>query len=97
MSVECQKCNREAATGPDLMCDFCRDESSLAPAQCCAAPCVTRIGRSMGKAFVVYLRDGTKITVGRDKTTKGPAWLEVKEQSKITAQHNDKLTHGATP
>jgi len=50
-------------------------------------PCITRIGESAGKAFVVYLRDGTKITVGRDKTTKGPSWLVVEQQAKIIAHH----------
>lgn len=75
-------------------CDYQRRkrESSFAAPHCCAAPCVTRIGDSNGKAFVVYLRDGTKITVCRDKTTKGPAWLEVQPQSKIVAQHNNRIS-----
>lgn len=53
------------------------------------APCITRIGESNGKAFVIYLRDGTKIVVGRDKTTKGPAWLEVQKQAKIVPLHTN--------
>jgi hypothetical protein len=65
------------------------DQPAFPPfgAATCSTACITRVGRSPdGKAFVVYLRDGMKISVGRDKRTKGPAWLEVKEQSKLVAQ-----------
>lgn len=48
---------------------------------------IALVGRgSDGNAHIVYLSDGTKISVGRDRTTKGPAWLEISQQSKITAQ-----------
>jgi len=40
--------------------------------------CVT-----LATSTCVYLADGTKITVGRDGRTKGPAWLVVQEQAKI--------------
>ncbi len=43
--------------------------------------CITRVGESNGKAFVVYLRDRTKVVVKRDATTKGPAWLGVERQA----------------
>lgn len=47
-------------------------------------PCITRIGKGMDDlAFVVYLRDGKKITVGRDGRTSGPAWLKVEDQLRI--------------
>lgn len=56
---------------------------------CCGAPCVVNTIQTADKATCVYLRDGTKVTVERDATTKGPAWLKVSQQARITpAQHN---------
>lgn len=46
--------------------------------------CISRIGTGKdNKAFVIYLSNGLKITVGRDKTTKGSAWLEISQQAVI--------------
>lgn len=46
--------------------------------------CITKINESNGKPATIYLCDGKKITVGRDyKTTCGPAWLEISDQSVI--------------
>lgn len=48
--------------------------------------CITKVLRSDdGKPFCVYLKDGNKITVGRTKDTKGPAWLGIGKQSVIRA------------
>lgn len=50
------------------------------------ASCITRIGKSAnGEAFVVYLRDGQKITIGRGRGTVGAARLEVSQQAIIAA------------
>lgn len=69
--------------------------AALARRNCSDAPLITRVGESNGKAFVVYLRDGTKITVGRDATTKGPAWLIVSQQSKIVAHQNSVVSRNS--
>jgi len=69
--------------------DEAKREARFAGAHGSAAPCVKRIGSGPdGKAFVIYLTDGTKITVGRDKSTNGPAWLEISETPIIIAQQN---------
>lgn len=49
-------------------------------------PCISYVVKSWGTAHpsCIYLRDATKITVGRDKTTTGPAWLEISKQDSIT-------------
>lgn len=50
------------------------------------SPCATRVGRGAdGLAFVVYLSDGTKVSVGRDPSTRGRAWLEIGPQARIAA------------
>lgn len=44
--------------------------------------CITRIAaNARGQAFCVYLADGHKITVARDKS--GRAWLQVSQQAVI--------------
>jgi len=49
-----------------------------------AKPCISYVSQDKpGKAFCVYLRDGKKITVGRTRETKGPAWLEISDQGII--------------
>lgn len=53
----------------------------------CVRTCVTYTVQRDGKASCVYLRDGTKITVERDATTRGPAWLKVSQQAMIYAQN----------
>ena len=40
-----------------------------------------------GKAFVVYLRDNIRISVGRTMDTKGPAWLEITETPIVRPSH----------
>lgn len=52
----------------------------------CVQTCVTYTVQRDGRASCVYLHDGTKITVERDATTKGPAWLKVSQQAMIYAQ-----------
>jgi hypothetical protein len=49
---------------------------------------ITRIStNSDGKPFAIYLRDGTKILVGREPgKTVGPAWLEIVQQDVVKAQ-----------
>lgn len=49
--------------------------------------CISYVSRSpSGKASTVYLKDGTMITIGRERETKGPAWLEIREQAKVILQ-----------
>lgn len=43
-------------------------------------PCITWPTRTDGKHIVLYLRDGNKITIEREK---GASWMEVKQQLKI--------------
>lgn len=45
---------------------------------------ITRISKnSNGEAFAVFLSDGQKITIGRDKGVKGKVWLEISRQAQI--------------
>jgi hypothetical protein len=58
---------------------------------CCGAPCISYPLELTEKTTCIYLRDGTKVTVEREATTKGPAWLVVSPQSQITiANHNER-------
>lgn len=46
--------------------------------------CISYVSRSpSGKASTVYLRDGTMITIGRERETQGAVWLDIREQGKI--------------
>ena len=49
---------------------------------------IRNVGRGPdGRAFVVYLRDNIRISVGRTMDTKGPAWLEITETPIVVAQN----------
>lgn len=56
--------------------------------------CITRIGESNGRAFVVYLSDGRKVVVERDG--KGAAWLKVERQLVINPAHTE-IASGYAP
>ena len=47
---------------------------------------ITYIGQGPKGPHVIYLREGIRITVGRDKSTKGPAWLVVEDTPVVKAQ-----------
>lgn len=40
---------------------------------------ITYVGSGPKGPHVVYLAEGKRITVGRDKSTKGPAWLVIED------------------
>jgi hypothetical protein len=70
--------------------------ASLAAPPCSATETIRSIGRGPdGKAFVVYLRDNIRISVGRTMDTQGPAWLEITETPVVHSQ-NAKLTDAGT-
>ena len=47
---------------------------------------ITYVGRGTRGPHVIYLEEGKRITVGRDKSTKGPAWLVIEDTPVVKAQ-----------
>lgn len=48
---------------------------------------ISRIGKGPdGHIFVIYLKDGFRIRVGRSKETSGAAWIELEETPIIKVQ-----------
>lgn len=47
---------------------------------------ITYIGSGPKGPHVIYLAEGKRITVGRDKSTKGPAWLVVDDTPVVSAE-----------
>ena len=62
--------------------------SSSPEANGSVAGTIRNVGRGPdGRAFVVYLRDNIRISVGRTMDTKGPAWIEITETPIVGAQN----------
>lgn len=66
-------------------------------ARCLLAACFRRlskqgegairyVGTGPSGPHVIYLREGKRITIGRDRTSKGRAWLVIEETPAIRAQ-----------
>lgn len=51
-----------------------------------AKSAITYVGSGTKGPHVIYLAEGKRITVGRDKTTKGPAWLVIEETPIVRTQ-----------
>jgi hypothetical protein len=47
---------------------------------------ITYVGSGTKGPHVIYLAEGKRITVGRDKSTKGPAWLVIEDTPVVKAQ-----------
>jgi len=62
--------------------------SSPAPAGSAtgAKSAITYVGSGTKGPHVIYLAEGKRITVGRDKSTKGPAWLVIEDTPVVKAQ-----------
>lgn len=72
------------------------DRLSKAKEAVLAASCITRVSRnSDGLAFAVYLRDGQKITIGRDGT--GSVWLRIDDQDRIRTALSSSVEAAQSP
>lgn len=50
---------------------------------------ISYVGNGPKGPHVIYLAEGKRITVGRDKSTKGPAWLVIEDTPVVTDGHHE--------
>lgn len=51
----------------------------------CHKTAISCVGSGKNGPHVIYLREGKRITVGRDRKTRGPAWLVIDETPIVMA------------
>lgn len=86
-TYQCPTCG--SVSERKTVCLNCGDIRSLAAPLGSETGTIRNIGRGPdGKAFVVYLRDNIRISVGRTMDTHGPAWLEITETPVVRSQNS---------